>query len=72
MAMPEASSTAIIIVGGLCVPQEFTATLPRVAVQVRQQFLDAFYAGQAHRGCSASLVAARCISAATPGVKRLA
>jgi hypothetical protein len=28
---------------------EFTATLRRVAVQVRQQFFDAFYAGQASR-----------------------
>jgi hypothetical protein len=28
----------------LCVPQEFTATLPRVAVQMRQQSLDPFYA----------------------------
>jgi len=33
----------------LCAPHEFTATLRRVAVQVRQQFFDAFYAGQASR-----------------------
>jgi hypothetical protein len=26
---------------------------------IKKNFLDAFYAGQAHRGCSASLVAAR-------------
>jgi hypothetical protein len=47
MAMPEAASMAIIIAGG--VPDELTATLARVAVQVRQPFLDRVCAGQAFR-----------------------
>ena len=49
MAMPEASSTAIISAGRQ-VLRELTATLPRVAVQVQQQFLDALHAGQAPKG----------------------
>jgi hypothetical protein len=32
-----------------CLPHEFTATLPRVPVHVRLQFLDPLYAGQAFR-----------------------
>jgi hypothetical protein len=38
----------------LCAPHEFTATLPRVALQVRQQFLDALALAKHSEGCAAS------------------
>ena len=34
--------------------REFTATLPRVAMQVRQQFLDALALAKHSEGCAAS------------------
>ena len=53
MAVPEASSKAIISAGRQ-VLREFTATLPRVAMQVRQQFLDALALAKHSEGCAAS------------------
>ena len=46
--MPEAPSTAISLLA-VRVPDEFTATLARVAAYVRQHFLDPLYAAQAFR-----------------------
>ena len=54
---PEASSTAITVAGG-CASHR-SSQRRCLAWPCRQQFLDAFYAGQAHRGCSASWAAAR-------------
>jgi hypothetical protein len=67
MAMPEASSTAIIGAGG-----EFTATLPRVAVQMQQPFLDALHAGQARKGCAESTEPAWEAERPVPGIVGLA
>ncbi len=59
-ATSQSYGAARVIVNGdhhrwwLFILHEFPATLPRVAVRVRQRFLDALCAGQAFRRCSAS------------------